>query len=207
MSKKQLILTEQMIKLWKECVTDYLEKLCDGPIGELKPALLADGVLVPRFKRKGSFLLEPDMLVAEAHFLKSGMAMLYSIDKKSGQPKIFYIWEPGTIIVLYKEFRETLPSDDYFIEIIEDSEVVSITSLSMDGIYQEHTIAYALTQKILAGMKKRLLVQMDILLTPVKSDRYSLFEEKFPGLRGKLSNDVICCFIGVGPTTLVGSKA
>lgn len=206
MKKQPFKLTEQLIKLWKECVIAYLQKLYGKPLGDLENALMAPGVLIPRYKPRHSFLLEPNTPVTEAHYLKSGMAKLYAYDDKSGQPKIFYIWEPGSIIVLYKEFRENLPHADYYIELTEDSEVISITSFCMEEIYEVHSVAYLLTQKILGEMKKRMLLQMDILLTPAKSDRYALFEDRFPGLRGRLSNEEVCGFIGISMATLTNSK-
>jgi hypothetical protein len=131
---------------------------------------------------------------------------LYSIDEKTGTQKIFYIWEADSIIVMYREFRENLPSGDYFIELIEHSELVTITNFCMEGIYAQHTVAHDLTEIILTEKKRRMLAQMDILLTPTKGERFAMLEEKFPGLRGRLSGDEICAFIGIRPTTLNDSK-
>ena len=195
-----------MIKIWKECVIDYLTRLYGKPLGDLVTALMTPGALTPRPRSKGYILQEPGALVFEAHYLKTGLAKLYSIDERTGAEKIFYIWEEDSIIVMYKEFRESLPSDDYFIELIEDSELVSITNFCMEGIYEQHTVAHHLTNLILAEKKKRMMAQMNILLTPSKSNRFTLFEEKFPGLKGRLSNDEVCGFIGVSPSTLNNSK-
>jgi hypothetical protein len=206
MKKRLTKLTEEMIRLWKAFVIDYLERLMGKPLPELAQALLAPRALTPRPKPKGYLLQQPDLPVFEAHYLKNGLAKLYSIDEQSGAQKIFYIWEADSIIVMYEEFREHLPSGDYYIELIEDSELVSITNFCMAGIYEQHSAAHDLTHKIINEQKRRMLQQTNILLTPSKSDRYAMLEEKFPGLRGRLSREEICGFIGVGLTTLGESK-
>ncbi|ACU03301.1 Crp/Fnr family transcriptional regulator [Pedobacter heparinus] len=204
--KKLSKLTDQMIILWKQCVIDYLERLYGKPLKELAEALLMPGALTPRYRRKGYILQYQDMPVFEAHYLKSGLVKLYSIDAQSGAEKIFYIWEPDSVIVMYEEFRENLPSGDYFIELITDCELVSITNMCMEGIYEQHPAAHDLTHKITSQQKRRNWQQMNILLTPAKSNRFAMFEQRFPGLRGKLSNDEICSFIGIGVATLTNSK-
>ena len=204
--KKRSKLTDQAISLWKQCVIDYLERLYGKPIKELAEALLVPGALTPRYKPKGYILQDQDSLVFEAHYLKSGLAKLYSLDEQSGAEKIFYIWEPDSIIVMYEEFRENLPSGDYFIELISDCELVSITNMCMAGIYEQHSAAHDLTHKITSHQKRRSWQQVDILLTPAKSNRFALFEQRFPGLRGRLLNDEICSFIGISAATLTNSK-
>jgi hypothetical protein len=208
MKKRLTKLTEEMIQQWKTCVIDYLERLLMGkPLPELAQALLAPRALTPRPKPKGYMLQEPDSPVFEAHYLKNGLAKLYSIDEQSGAQKIFYIWEADSIIVMYEEFKEDLPSGDYYIELMEDSELVTITNFCMAGIYAQHSAAHDLTHKIINEQKRRMLQQTNILLTPTKSNRYAMLWTMFPGLRGRLSNEEICGFIGIGHATLVNSKS
>jgi len=204
MKKLPLKLTEEMIKIWKQCVIDYLQGLLGRPLGPLETALLLPGVLKPSYKDKGSFLLIPYMNATEAHYLKKGSAKLYVI-AENGKQKIFYIWKENEIIVLHKSFRERLPNDRYYIEMMEDSEVVSITNFCMDSIYAEHITAHDLTQKIVNLKTERRIDQLDMLLTE-KSDRYTIFVERFPDFYLRMSNEEICGFIGINETTLKESR-
>jgi hypothetical protein len=201
MKKKLFKLTEQRKHELKLATVEYLRGL-HSEINELEDALMAPGALSPRPRMSGMIILEPDSLVSEAHYLHTGLAILYTIDAKSSFMKIFYIWEERSIIVLYEEFREKLPNDDYFIMVIEDSELVSITNFCMDGIYEKHTSAYLLTQKIINEQTSRRMMQTDILLMESKSARLSAFEQKFPNLKGRLTWDQKCAFIGVKKSTL-----
>lgn len=201
MKKKLFKLTEQRKHELKQATVDYLRGL-HSEINELEYALMAPGALTARFRVAGTMLLEPESLVSEAHYLHSGLAILYTIDARSGLMKIFYIWEENSVIVLYEEFKEKLPNGDYFIMLIEDAEMVSISNFCMDNIYDKHTVAYLLTQKIINEQTSRRMMQTDILLMESKAARQEAFEQKFPNLKGRLTWDQKCAFLGVKRSTL-----
>jgi hypothetical protein len=203
--KKPFKLTEQRKEQLKVCTVAYLRGL-HPQLNELEHALMAPNALMPKAKLSGAFLLEPDMVMNEAHYLESGLAILYTIHAKTGLMKIFYIWEEHSIIVLFEEFIDKLPVGDYYIQLIEDSELVSISNFCMDDIYEEHTVAYLLTQKILSLKTRRRMLQTDILLMDAKVDRPAAFEKMFPNLRNRLTREQICAFIGVKPSTLDNGK-
>lgn len=204
MSKRPLKLTAEMIKIWKQCVVNYLESLLGKPLGPLETALLLGDVLRPSYKDKGSFLLIPNMKATEAHYLKKGMAKLYTLTE-DGKQKIFYLWKENEIIVLHKSFRGRLPNDKYHIEMMEDGEVLSISNSCMDNIYAEHITAHDLTQQIVNLKTERRIDQLDILLTD-KSERYAMFVERFPDFYARMTNEEICSFIGVSETILRTSR-
>nr|WP_068890701.1 hypothetical protein [Pedobacter panaciterrae] len=200
-----IVLTDEMILQWKQSTVDYLKGLYKKPLNELGYALMSPGFLRPQFKRKGSFLLEPNMLVNEAWYLRKGLAMLYAIESKTGSMNGYYIWEADSIIVLYEAFIEQLPNEAFYIELIEDSELVSVSNFTMGGIYKEHTVAHVLTQKILSKQIERRGMQCEILMMP-KLERPAALDEKFPNLKGRLSSEQICAFIGIKPSTLGYAK-
>jgi len=203
MKKRRIVpLSPEMILAWKQSCVGYLKQLYGKPIAELEAALMTPGILQPRERLKGYLLLEPGMSVSEAYYLRKGLVKLYSIDAGSGEEKILYIWEADSIIVLHRAFVEKLPNEEFYIEVIEDSELVSVSNFCMDDIYGEHTVAHELTQKILNLKTERRLLQTDILLMVDKKLRYKVFKEKFPGLKGRLSNVEICGFIGITESTL-----
>ncbi len=203
--RTSVVLTDEMILQWKQSTVDYLKTLYKKPLNELEYALMSPGFLKPQFKFKGTLLLEPDMPVNQAWYLRKGLAILYVIDPNAAFQGIYYIWDTDSIIVLYQEFIEQLPNRAFYIELIEDCELVSVSSPTMGGIYKEHTVAHVLTGKILNEQTERRMMQTEILMMP-KLDRLAVFEEKFPKLRGRLTNDQICAFIGIKPSTLTYSR-
>jgi hypothetical protein len=201
MRKKPFKLSEQRKHELKTATVNYFRGL-HSQINELEYALMAPGALTARFRVAGTILLEPESLVSEAHYLHSGLAILYTIDDKNGLMKIFYIWEEDSIVVLYEEFKEKLPNGDYCIMLIEDAEMVSISNFCMDNIYEQHTVAYLLTQKIINEQTSRRMMHTDILLMESKTARLEVFERKFPNLKGRLTWDQKCAFLGVKKSTL-----
>lgn len=209
MKKQPLILTDVMILEWKRSTVDYLKALYGRPLNELEMALMTPGVLVPFFSEKGTKLVRPGLPVNQAYYLRKGLVKLYYYDD-NGAEQILYIWNAGSIVVLFKTFREKLPNVEFYIALMEDSELVSVSSLDMDGIYKEHTVAYELTQKILGLKTDRRTLHTRILQMVDKKQRYCKFKKLFPELfwEGvcRLTNEEICNFIGISMATLTISK-
>lgn len=207
---KKRKLTEQEILAWKQEVINYLRSLLPESTDIDMLALVLLNTLKPHFKSKGHLLLEPDMLMTEAHYLRKGLIKLYSIDKKTDEKKIRYIWEAGSIVVLLEAFRERLLNEVLYIELIEDCELVSISNFCMDDIYDEHTVAYQLTEKIRAAEMLRKDMQTEILQMVDKKMRYCVFKHKFPEFYvdgvWRLSNEEICSFIGITKSTLIEAR-
>ncbi|WP_316812613.1 Crp/Fnr family transcriptional regulator [Pedobacter heparinus] len=210
MNKKSFKLTEAQILEWKQEVVNYLASLLpdSNSMGALAQVLMS--TLKPHFKLKGYFLLQPDMLMTEAHYLRKGLIKLYSIDAQSGEEKIRFIWAAGSIVVLLEAFRERLVNEVLYIELMEDCELVSISNFCMDDIYEEHTVAYRLTEKIRAAEIMRKDSQTEILQMVDKKMRYCVCKQKFPEflVNGvwRLSNKEICSFIGTKESTLLDAR-
>ena len=208
--RKNVILTPQQILEWKQCVINYLRSLLTEPALMDELAIVLMGTLKPHFKRKGHMLLEPKMHMTEAHYLKKGMIKLYSVDAKTDEEKIRFVWTSGSIVVLLEAFRERLLNEVLYIELMEDCELVSISNFCMDDIYEEHTVAYKLTEKIRAAEMARKDLQTEILQMVDKKMRYCVCKQKFPELfidgKCRLSNEEVCGFIGITKTTLVDAR-
>lgn len=209
MNKRPFKLTEQMIKIWKACVIDYLNRTLQRAssgalvtIGELKAALLTDGVLNARYMYKGQYLVQPNFPITEALYLKSGFAKLYTIDPDTGKEILYYVWEPDSVIIMYAAFMEQLPNHKYYIRLLTDCELVSISNFSMTGIYEVHSIAYKLTSKILCDKTERRMQQTTILSMTDKRRRYCVFKKEFPRLDEVLTIKEIGGFINVDESTV-----
>ena len=210
MNKKPFKLTEAQMIEWKQEVINYLSSLLSEPdtLGAL--ALVLMNTLKPHFRQKGDFLLQPDMLMTQAYYLRKGLIKLYSVDPITDEEKIRFIWKPGSIVVLLEAFRERLRNEVLYIKLIEDCELVSISNFCMDDIYKEHTVAYKLTEKIRAAEMLRKDMQTEILQMVDKKRRYEVFKEKFPEFYvdgvWSLSNEEIVSFIGISITCLKAAR-
>jgi CRP-like cAMP-binding protein len=210
MIKKPFKLTEAQILEWKQNVVDYLRSLLTESSLMDELAIVLMSTLKPHFKHQGYLLLQPDMLMTEAHYLRKGLIKLYSIDAQTGEEKIRFIWKAGSIVVLLEAFRERLVNEVLYIELMEDCELVSISNFCMDDIYEEHTVAYKLTEKIRAAETARKDLQTEILQMVDKKMRYCVCKQKFPEflVNGvwRLSNREIYSFIGITKSTLAEAR-
>nr|WP_068892538.1 hypothetical protein [Pedobacter panaciterrae] len=196
---------EQMSFEWRQATVDYLKSLIKG-ILDLEAALMQPGTLKPSYGGKKDFLLIPGKPAWEAHFLKTGLAKLFTIDEKTGKETILYLWKEGEIIVLHKQFVERLPNEDLYIQLIEDAELVTITNFRMDDIYDDHGVARDLTIMILNAQIERREEQMKILMMTEKCNRYCAFKKVFDKFWFRLGNEDICAFLGINLSTLKESK-
>lgn len=208
-ARRPFYLTDEIKLEWIEDTVNYLRDLNERPITALEGVLRVPGTLQPVFMYKGEFLLKPGQKANKAWYLRRGRAKLYCYDED--QVRIMYIWEEGSIIVLFKKFRKKLPNGKYYIELMTDAELVSITNFRMDAIYEAHTVAHELTEKILCMKTDRRNLQLEILQMPDKKRRYCRFKVLFPSLfntsgKSLLSIAEICAFINVTDSTLAESK-
>ncbi|HMI05859.1 MAG TPA: hypothetical protein VK541_25455 [Pedobacter sp.] len=185
--------------LWRSDVVAALKKMEPVPT-QMEADLMT--MLRPHYKPKGHLLLDPDMVHKDAIFLRTGLIKLYVIHPVSGRPQILHVWIEGEIVVLYKMFRRRLSNTKYYMETIENSELVSISNDSMDIIYGSYPVADRLTTEILSEKNERRMKQLEILGTVDKGCRPAMFEELFPEFCHRLNNADRCAFIGVGESTL-----
>ena len=132
--------------LWKKETVDYLKGMEEVP-EQMEADLMR--MLRPHYKAAGHLLLEPLIHHNDAVYLRKGLVKLYLLDADSGKQQIMHIWVPGEIIVLYKMFRRRLLNIKFYIEVISDAQLVSISNDGMDVIYKAYPAAEKLTLNIL----------------------------------------------------------
>jgi CRP-like cAMP-binding protein len=185
--------------LWRSDVVTALNKMEQVP-EQMGTDLMK--MLRPHYKPKGHLLLDPDMKHKDAIFLRTGLIKLYLIHPVSGKEQILHVWIEGEIVVLYKMFRRGLKNTKYYIETIENSELVSISIDHMDIIYGTYPVADRLTTEILSEKNERRIKQLEILGTVDKGCRPAMLEDMFPEFCHRLNNADRCAFIGVAESTL-----
>jgi len=205
MSRRNTIkpIDEAMAYLWKKDTVDYLKTM-----QQLPEPMVADlmKMLRPHYKFSGHLLLEPDMYHTDALYMRVGMAKLYLLDAKSGKQQIIHIWVAGEIILLHRMFIKRLQNTKFYIEMIEDAELVSISNDCMDRIYKDYPAADKLTVDILDEKHEKRLKHQEILSIEYKGDRYGRFVVLFPELVNRLGNEDMCAFLGVSEPTLLRAK-
>lgn len=205
MKKRPFKFNEEIISKWKESCLSYLKTYTQTTSDDPIAGLFSGMQLIPKFCLKGYKLLEPNVQAAEAFYLKKGSAKLYNIDGRTGEEKIKYIWTGESIIAIFAELVDNKPNEEFYISLMEDSELVSISHFFKADAYKEHTVAFVITQKLMSFKTHKRMLHIDILQMVDKKMRYVELKKKFsdfffPSLR--LSNAEICGFIEISETTL-----
>ena len=187
--------------LWKSEMMNALNVLGGKPVPEpMEQDLRAR--LKPSIKLKGHFLLEPEMKHSEASYLRSGIVKLFVLDKR-GRIQNMHVWLPGEIIVLFKYFKKRLLNTKYYLSVIANAELVSISIDNMEYIYEQYAAhAYMLTTEVLAEKSDKRMKLLEIVGSLDKEARPAMFDELFPELRHILTNGERIALLGIGESTL-----
>ena len=129
---------------------------------------------------------------------------------EEGQMILIHIWDAGSIVVLFRKFKTNAKNRKYYMELMEDSELVAITNVTMGIIYERHAYAQELTDEILGRKRIRMEWQTEILQMTDKKRRYLRLKQLFPEFlkngEWRLSNNEICAFINVSETVLKSAR-
>lgn len=183
---------------WKKETVDLLNKIRPVP-----PQMAVDLIerLRPHIKNKGHLLLEPNQSHTEATHIRKGMVKLYVINPRTGKKQTLHIWIENDFVVLYDYFINKVPNMIYYLEVLEDAELISISNISMEYIYNIYPLAFELTTIILSGKSDRKTRLMLILSTQDKKVRLKMLHDLFPEYRGRLSVEEQCQFVGICEST------
>ncbi|WP_276088053.1 Crp/Fnr family transcriptional regulator [Pedobacter sp. JY14-1] len=195
---------------WKNSTIDYLKGLLDKPFpNALGQDLMHADALIPVRHFKGDLLLQPGKNVDTAWFLRKGLVKMYYYTK-DGNCVLVHIWDGNSIVVLFRKFKTGKRNRKYYIEVMEDSELVGISSATMQLIYAQHPFAQELTDEILARQTQQEELQKEILQMTDRKERYKRLKELFPEFlvhrKWRLTNAEICMFIGISVGTLAESR-
>ena len=94
------------------------------PYLNMKDKIIKQWSFNAEFKPNRTYLLQPGCTMEDGYYLETGIAILYSIEPKTNELKILYIWEEKSLIILCGIFKESLPPGDYYIKLIADAELV-----------------------------------------------------------------------------------
>jgi len=195
---------------WKKSTVIYLKGLLDAPFPDgLEQDLMQSDALLPLRHFKGDLLLQPGKYADTAWFLKKGLVKMYYYTK-DGELVMSYIWDAESIVVLFRKFKKGKRNRKYYIEVMENSELVGISSATMQLIYRQHRFAQELTDEILARQSEREELQKEVLQLTDRKERYKRLKELFPEFltdgKWRLTNAEICAFIGISAGTLAESR-
>jgi CRP-like cAMP-binding protein len=149
----------------------------------------------PYTYHKKDFLLREGEVCNFEGFVTRGCLRIYAIDT-NGYEHILYFATEGWWVTDIDSFTTQAPSL-LFIEALEDSEVLQISKLEKERLYQELPIIEKLfrimTQKTHVALSRRMLSA----LSQNADERYLGFIQKYPHLEQRLTQQQIAAYLGI----------
>ena len=147
-------------------------------------------------KRK-TFLLQEGDICRHEHFVTKGCLKMYSVDKNGLEHIVMFAVEDWWVGDLYS-FLSEAPTN-FYIEALEDSEVLQISRPDLDRLYDRvpkfERFFRIMFQKAFIAQQQRI----NTSLAGNAEERYLTFLKKYPHLEQRLPQKQIAAYLGMTP--------
>ena len=158
--------------------------------------------ITDKFKRKvikkNDFVLRQGDTCKDFVFVDKGCLRLYYV-KDGIEVSVWFAFQPSSAIEIYSFISEK-PSN-YFLQAIEDSEVLSLPKTELKKIYQSHPKMQEMMRNFWEAVLLDLISRFTALETDTAEKRYMDLLNNTDYL-GTLPQKYLASFIGVTPTSL-----
>ncbi|HEU5291204.1 MAG TPA: Crp/Fnr family transcriptional regulator [Cyclobacteriaceae bacterium] len=155
-----------------------------------------------RFRKKkvgkGSFILKQGEVCTDIVFVEKGCLRLYYL-KDDIEVSVWFSFQGNSAIEIYS-FISAKPSN-YFIEAIEDTEVLYLTKSELQALYESNPGMQEMMRNFWEDVILNLIVRFTSLQTDSAEKRYLDLLKK-PEYMESIPQKYLASFIGVTPTSL-----
>jgi CRP-like cAMP-binding protein len=154
---------------------------------------------VKKLKRK-EFLLKPGEVSKTENFINKGCLRTYTVDANGFEHILMFATEDWWTGDLHS-FLTQSPAT-YFVEALEDTEVIQYTKDNLDKLLVEvpkfERFYRIMLQKSLIALHQRISQNLSLSA----EERYLTFTKKYPHLQERLSQKQIAAYLGITPIFL-----
>lgn len=178
-------------------LADALRRL--APLSDVEVARVA-AAYVPLQAKKRTMLLQAGELCDFEAFVVKGCLRMYFIDEKGKEITLLFAPE-GWWVGDLASFTQRMPSR-FFIECVEDSEVLSITFAGKEKLF---TAVPILERAFRLAVQRHLSALQDRFVQMISSGAevcYTDFLQKYPGLSERVPQQLIASYVGITPEFL-----
>lgn len=156
-------------------------------------------VQAKKLKRK-EFLLKQGDICKTENFIVKGCLRAYTIDENGFEHIVMFGVEDWWVGDLYS-FLTQSPAT-YFIDAIEDTEILQISKSNLDKLYERVPKFERFFRLILqnAFIAQQMRINQSLALTA--EQRYLEFVKKYPHLEQRLSQKLVSAYLGITPVFL-----
>ena len=147
--------------------------------------------------KKNEFLLKEGQVCRSMYFVEKGCLRMYFMNKKSAEQITQFAIENWWLTDYYSFTDKT--NTDYYIQAIEDSEILAISSLIFDELLNEiptlEKYFRLIMQKAVASSQHRAKLQYQMS----KEEFYLHFVGSFPEFNQRVPQYMIASYLGLTP--------
>lgn len=148
--------------------------------------------------KKGDYLLRPGETCKDLVFVENGCIRLYYL-KDDIEVSVWFSFQHSSAIEI-SSFISGNPSN-YFLQAIEDSEVLYLPKAKLNKLYHEHPQMQVMMKNFWEDVILNLIGRFTALQTDSAEKRYLDLLDK-PAYLEKIPQKYLASFIGVTPTSL-----
>lgn len=168
-------------------------------VGENEVTSIIENCETKIFK-KDQFLLRQGEKCKYTFYVEKGLLRQYSIDEKGKEhilnfgPENWFISDRGSVF-----FDE---SSDYFIQAVEDTQVVLINEDTIDLLTQKIPTFADFNNRLLHNHIRQLQKRVNQLLSVEAEERYLDFVKMYPDILLRVPQIMVASYLGITPESL-----
>lgn len=157
-------------------------------------------LLKPRLLRKRQYVLQAGDVSRNEYFVNSGCLRAYTVDDKGLEHVVQFAIEDWWINDMYSFLTQTPAT--YFIEAMEDSEVIMLDRAGYDELLQKlpkfERMFRIMLQNAYVAHQRRIIENMSL----PAHERYLLFQQRYPQFEQRLPQHQVASYLGITPESL-----
>jgi CRP/FNR family transcriptional regulator, anaerobic regulatory protein len=167
-------------------------------LSEKSQTLLFSKFRIKKWK-KNAFLLQKGHIAYDVHFLLQGSARCYY--DYNGKEVLNYFAFEGDSITSTLSFMTQTPSDE-IVQLLENSEVASISHSDLELLYLENHELCNMGRKFLEMICMELEERLRALQFTSAQERYNFILAQYPQIIQRVPQHQLASYLGISPETL-----
>ncbi|PWH87151.1 Crp/Fnr family transcriptional regulator [Brumimicrobium oceani] len=149
---------------------------------------------------KNTMLIEQGEICKTLYFIESGIGRSYFL-KKDGKEVTQWFFGSGKFMSSVDSFFQQTPSL-YYLEIIEDSVVYSISKSKMDELFSKYHKMEHFGRQVSIEMLTKVVNKLNAIQFQTAKERYEYMLEEFPDISHRVALGHIASYLGMTQETL-----
>jgi CRP-like cAMP-binding protein len=178
---------------------DYIERKSLVPLSEDDRNLIV-AKLKPKKLRKRQYFLQEGDVCKYMGFIVKGATRMFAVDER-GHEHILHFGLEDWWVGDYESFHLLTPSK-YYVEALEDVDMILITSEQLQDLARTITAIAAMLESLNRGAAIAYNKRMHAAISLTAEERYEDLVKTYPHFLQRFPQNLIASYLGISPETL-----